>query len=60
MRGKPEAEDIEGILSVFQLLIVIDGVNFRLSLRDIDVVVDVVAGAALGAKATLANPISCK
>ena len=60
MRGKPEAEDIEGVLSVLKLLVVIDGVDLGLALGDIDVVVDVVAGAALGAKTTLANSLSCK
>ena len=58
MRGKPEAEDIEGVLSVLKLLVVIDGVDLGLALGDIDVVVDVVAGSALGAEAAIADPIA--
>ena len=41
MRGKPEAEDIEGVLSVLKLLVVIDGVDLGLALGDVDVIVDV-------------------
>ena len=41
-----EAEDVEGILSVLQLFVVVDGVNLRLALGDIDVVVDVIRETA--------------
>ena len=36
-----KAKDVEGVLSVFKLLVVIDGINLSLSLGDIDVIVDV-------------------
>merc|ERR1719397_1159834 len=53
-----EAQDIEGILSVEELLIVIDGVDLGLSLGDIDVVVDVIGNEALGTEASLADVVS--
>merc|ERR1719234_1569558 len=53
-----KTKHIEGILGVLQLFIVIDGVDLGLALGDVDVVVDVVAGSALGAEAALANAIS--
>ena len=36
-----KAKDIEGILSVFKLLVVIDGLDLGLALGDVDVIVDV-------------------
>ena len=36
-----EAENVEGILGVLQLLVVVNGLHLGLALRDIDVVVDV-------------------
>ena len=51
-------KDIEGIFGVFKLLVVIDGVDLGLALGDVDVVVDVVAGSALGAEAAIADPIA--
>ena len=53
-----ESQDVEGILSVEELLVVIDGVDLGLSLRDIDVVVDVRAHEALGTEATLADVVT--
>ena len=53
-----KAEHIEGILSVEQLLVVIDGVDLSLSLGNVDVVVDVRADEALGTEATLADVIT--
>ena len=50
-----KAEDVEGILGVLKLLVVVDGVDLGLALRDVDVVVDVVGGTAFGTEATLAN-----
>ena len=54
-----EAQDIEGVLGVEELLVVIDGVDLGLSLGDVDVVIDVGADEALCAKAALANSITC-
>ena len=53
-----KAEHVEGILSVEELLVVVDGVDLGLSLRDIDVVVDVGAHEALGTEATLADVVT--
>merc|ERR1719458_236196 len=53
-----EEKNIEGILSVEELLIVIDGVDLGLALGDIDVVVDVGTDEALGPETTLADAIS--
>merc|ERR1712037_460191 len=53
-----KAQDVEGILSVEELLIVIDGVNLGLSLGDIDIVVDVTGNEAFGAETTLADAVS--
>ena len=39
LRGK--TKDIEGILGVFKLFVVIDGINLGLALGDVDVIVDV-------------------
>ena len=55
---RSETEDVEGILSVEELLVVIDGVNLGLSLRDIDVVVDVTADMALSAKTALTDVVA--
>ena len=38
---RAKAKHIEGVFSVFKLLVVIDGLNLSLSLGDIDVIVDV-------------------
>ena len=38
---RSKAKDIEGILGVFKLLVVINGVNLGLALGDVDVIVDV-------------------
>merc|ERR1719490_216389 len=53
-----EAQDIEGVLGVEELLVVIDGVDLGLSLGDVDVVIDVSADEAFCAKAALANSIT--
>merc|ERR1719430_2020275 len=53
-----ETKNIEGILSVEQLLVVIDGVDLGLALGDIDVVVDVGTDEALGPETTVADAIS--
>merc|ERR1711936_372056 len=55
---RSKAKHIEGVLSVEQLLVVIDGVDLSLSLGNVDVVVDVRADEALGAEATLADVIT--
>merc|ERR1711863_53201 len=55
---RSKAEHVEGILSVEQLLVVIDGVDLSLSLGNVDVVVDVRADEALGTEATLADVIT--
>ena len=52
-----KAKNIEGILSVLQLLVVINGVNFGLALAYVDVVIDVSTEATLGPQ-TLTNTIS--
>ena len=49
---------VEGIFSVEELLIVIDGVDLSLSLGDIDVVVDVAGDETLCTEATLADVVS--
>ena len=41
-----KAEDIEGVLSVFKLLVVVNGVDLGLALGDVDVIVDVLRHAA--------------
>ena len=56
IRGK--SKDVEGILSVEELLVVIDGINLCLSLRDIGIVVDVIADMAQLAKAALTDVVS--
>merc|ERR1719397_701362 len=53
-----KAQNVEGVLSVLQLFVVIDGLHLSLSLGDIDVVIDVVAGVTLGTKASIADTIS--
>merc|ERR1719398_513897 len=58
--GRSKAQDVEGILSVEELLIVINGVDLGLSLGDIDVVIDVTGNEAFGTEASLANPISIR
>merc|ERR1719510_2658911 len=55
-----KSKDIEGILSVEKLLVVIDGVDLCLSLRDIDVVVDVRGDEALCTEATGANVVTVR
>merc|ERR1719398_259169 len=57
---RSKAQDVEGILSVEELLIVINGVDLGLSLGDIDVVIDVTGNEAFGTEAPLANPISIR
>jgi len=52
-----KAKNVEGILSVLQLFIVINGVNLGLTLGDIPVVIDVIREATLLLK-TLTNAIS--
>ena len=56
VRGK--SKDIESILSVEELLVVIDGVNLGLALGDIDIIVDVTADMALSAKTALTDVVS--
>ena len=56
VRGK--SKDIEGILSVEELLVVIDGVNLGLALGDVDIIVDVIAVMALSAKTALTDVVS--
>merc|ERR1719458_164924 len=53
-----KAQNIEGILSVEELLVVIDGVDLGLTLGDIDVVVDVTGDEALSTEATLTDVVS--
>ena len=36
-----KTEDIEGVLCVFKLLVVIDGIDLGLALGDVDVIIDV-------------------
>merc|ERR1719204_909140 len=55
-----KAQDVEGVLSVEQLLIVIDGVDLGLTLGDIDVVVDVGRNEALGTETSLADAVSVR
>ena len=50
-----KSKDIEGILSVEELLIVINGVDLGLTLGDIDVVIDVSADKALGTETSFAD-----
>ena len=38
---RTKTKNVEGVFSVFKLLVVIDGLNLSLSLGDIDVIVDV-------------------
>ena len=52
---RAEAQHIEGVLSVLQLLVVIDGVDLGLTLGDIDVVVDVGRHEAFGTETSLAD-----
>ena len=53
-----KSQDVKGILSVEELLVVIDGIHLCLSLRDIGVVVDVIADMAQLAKAALTDVVS--
>merc|ERR1719357_2136147 len=55
-----KAEDVEGILGVLKLLVVVDGVDLGLALRDVDVVVDVLASSALGPQTALADSVSIR
>ena len=55
-----KAENIEGVLGVFELLVVVNGVDLCLALRDIDVVINVFTGAALGPQATLADAVTVR
>merc|ERR550519_2229927 len=55
-----EAENIEGILSVEQLLVVIDGIDLGLTLRDVDVVVDISTDKALGPQSSWADAVSVR
>ena len=56
IRGK--SKDVEGILSVEELLVVIDGVDLGLSLGDIDIVIDVAGDMALCAEPALTDVVS--
>ena len=53
-----KAKAVEGVISVEMLLIVINGVNLGFALGHVDVVVDVLAGPALGSEASLADAIT--
>merc|ERR1712223_2278739 len=55
-----EAKDVERVLSVLELLVIIDGVDLGLTLGDIDVVVDVGRHEALGTETSLANAVSVR
>merc|ERR1719348_645429 len=55
-----ETENIEGILSVEQLLVVIDGVDLGLTLRDVDVVVNISTDKALGPQSSRADAVSVR
>merc|ERR1711963_780420 len=55
-----EAQDVEGVFGVEQLLIVINGVDLGLTLGDIDVVVDVGRHEALGTETSLADAVSVR
>ena len=50
-----EAKDIEGILSVEELLVVIDGVDLGLTLGDIHIVINVSTDKALGTETSFAD-----
>merc|ERR1719318_1289933 len=58
LRGK--AQDVEGVLSVEQLLIVINGVNLGLTLGDIHIVINVSTDKALGTETSFADAISVR
>merc|ERR1712213_43444 len=55
-----EAQDVEGVFGVEQLLIVINGVDLSLTLGDIDVIVDVGRHEALGTETALADAVSVR
>merc|ERR1719346_395707 len=55
-----EAKNVEGVLSVLQLLVVVNRGHSGLALGDIDVVVDVVGHLALGSQSTLADAVSVR
>merc|ERR1711899_31185 len=55
-----EAKDVEGVLSVLELLVIIDGVDLGLALGHVDVIVDVLAGPALCPQAALADSFSIR
>merc|ERR1711899_147185 len=55
-----EAKDVERVLSVLELLVIIDGVDLGLALGHVDVIVDVLAGPALCPQAALADPFSIR
>merc|ERR1711892_383638 len=55
-----ESKNIEGIFSVFELLVVIDGCDSSLTLGDVDVFVDVTAETTLLSETSLANTITVR
>ena len=55
---RAEAQHIEGVLSVLQLFVVVDGVDLGLALGHVDVVVDVLRHTALSPEASVADAIT--